>query len=71
MKRKLLTVNQFVDDNRAFTLGGIRWQIFNEHTNGLAESGAILRNGRRILIDEERYFNWLDELNGIQMKKVV
>lgn len=34
---------------------------WNSRTNGLKASGAIIRNGRRILIDEEKFFNWLRE----------
>jgi len=61
--RNLLTVNQFSVKNPAFPPGGLRWQIFNERTNGLAASGAVLRVGRRVLIDEDRYFSWLDGQN--------
>ena len=39
--------------------GGIRWEIFNKDKNGLAESGAILKRGRKVLIDTDRYFDWL------------
>ena len=52
----LKTVKQFCADNPAFTEGGVRWEIFNEQTNGLAASGAILRMGRKIYIDEDKYF---------------
>ena len=65
MSRKLSPVSQFVENNSAIPSGGIRWQIFNAETNGLAEAGAILRIGRRVLIDEDRYFRWVDEQNGI------
>lgn len=41
------------------TEGGLRWEIFNEEINGLKESGAILRRGRKVLIDTDRYFGWL------------
>lgn len=41
------------------TEGGLRWAIFNEEHNGLAESGAIIRRGRRILIDIPKFRNWL------------
>ena len=37
----------------------IRWQLFNKDTNGLAKSGSIIRNGRRVLIDLPAYVNWL------------
>ena len=58
-----LTVQQFVQHNPAFTLGGIRSQIFYEKTNGLRACGAIIRNGRRILINETKYFQWLEAKN--------
>ena len=57
------TVKQFVERHPAFTLGGLRAQIFNEDSNGLKESGAIVRNGRRVLIKESAYFQWLEEKN--------
>ena len=57
------TVQQFVERHPAFTLGGMRAQIFNENINGLKEAGAILRNGRRVLIKESAYFAWLENQN--------
>ncbi len=57
------TVQQFHQRHPAFTLGGLRHQIFNEHTNGLAKSGAVIRNGRRVLINELKYFGWLEAQN--------
>ncbi len=58
--RTLLTVNQFADKHPAFSVGGLRWQIFNSASNGLDASEAIVRLGKRVLIDEERYFQWID-----------
>lgn len=55
----LLTVSQFSQKHRAFPEGGVRHRIFHSKTNGLEESRAIVRNGRRVLIDEERWFSWL------------
>lgn len=57
----LMRVNPFAVKHAAngVKVGGLRWQIFNEHDNGLAESGAIVRNGRTVWIDEDRYFDWL------------
>jgi hypothetical protein len=57
------TINQFVERHAAFTLGGMRAQIFNEDKNGLRQSGAIVRNGRRVLINEAKYFAWLEAQN--------
>jgi len=39
--------------------GGLRWEIFNKDINGLAESQAIIKHGGKILIDADRYFDWL------------
>ncbi len=64
MSRTLLTVRQFAEKHPAFTQGGLRWQIFHEKSNGLAESGAILRVGGKVLIDESRFFKWIDSQNG-------
>lgn len=60
----LLTVNQFSAKHTAFPIGGLRNRIFHAKTNGLEASGAIIRNGRRILINEERFFLWLAGING-------
>ncbi len=59
----LLTVRQFIDKQPAFTAGGLRALIFNEHSNGLAISGAIIRIGRKVLIDEAKFFGWIESLN--------
>ena len=58
------TIKQFCQRNPAFTDGGIRHNIFFEKTNGLKESGAIVRNGGRILIHEERFFAWIEKRSG-------
>ena len=53
------TVAQFPTKYPAFTKGGLRFQIFNAEKNGLGASGAIVRMGRKILIDEAKYFAWI------------
>lgn len=37
--------------------------IFNEHQNGLAKAGAIVRVGRKVLIDEAKFFAWIEAQN--------
>ncbi len=54
--RTLHTVPQFAKKNPAFTEASIRWLIFNEGSNGLKDAAAIVRIGRRVLIDEDRWF---------------
>ncbi|MGB4499392.1 MAG: hypothetical protein WBI40_11920 [Methylococcaceae bacterium] len=44
----------------AFTVGGLRDWIFNEEKNGLKESGAIIRIGKKLLINEEKFFAWVE-----------
>ena len=60
----LLTVAQFSQKHPAFPIGGLRYRIFNEHQNGLAKCGAIIRNGRKVLIDEAKFFSWLINCDG-------
>ena len=58
------TVQQFTKHHPAFTIGGLRSLIFNEHSNGLAKSGAVVRIGRKVLINEEKFFGWIESQNG-------
>jgi hypothetical protein len=55
----LLTIRQFVQHQSGMTEGGVRWAIFHADSNGLAESGAIVRFGRRVLIDTALWMTWL------------
>jgi len=57
------TVQQFANRYPAFNTGGLRALIFNEHTNGLAKSGAIVRIGRKVLIDSSKFFAWIEAQN--------
>lgn len=57
------TVSQFCEKYPAFKEGGVRNQIFNETKNGLAESGAIVRIGRKVLINDAKYFSWIENQN--------
>ncbi|WP_432744258.1 hypothetical protein ABXJ76_03845 [Methylobacter sp. G7] len=61
----LSTVNQFTAKQPAFTLGGMRSLIFNAPSNGLAKSGAIVRIGRKVLIDEAKFFSWVESQNKV------
>jgi len=63
--RVLLNVKQFAQQQPALTEGGIRWDLFNSKRNGLAKSGAIIRRGRRVLIDPDRYLEWLSRRSGV------
>ena len=56
-----LTVKQFTEKHPAFPQGGLRNRIFFASTNGLDDYKAIVRNGRRVLINEERFFAWVEK----------
>ena len=48
------TVQTLAYAEPAFNEGGIRWTIF-QHKDELLEAGAIFYNGRKLLIDRDRY----------------
>lgn len=60
-ERKLTTVNnlpsKYPDAN--FTPATIRWLIYNRNDNGF--DACIVRMGRKVLIDIDRFESWLDE----------
>ena len=58
----LSTVPQFCTKHSFISQGGLRFQIFNADNNGLASFSAIVRMGRKVLIDESRYFEWVESL---------
>ena len=41
------------------TVAGMRWLVFNAEKNGFGT--VIRRAGRRVLIDERAFFNWVNE----------
>ena len=55
---RFYTVKQFSARNPAFSEGSLRWLLFNARENKL--EAAVVRVGRRVLIDEDRFFAWLD-----------
>ena len=59
MKRNIQSIAQFSADS-AFTENQVRWWIFNAAKNGLADSAAIVRMGRRVYIDIDAFDRWID-----------
>ncbi len=70
--RTLLTVRQFSDKHAAFTQGAIRNLIFlaesRKTSRGTIQGNglniALVRIGRKLLIDEAKFFQWIDEQQG-------
>lgn len=54
----LLTVAEVAARTR-IPEGGWRWLLFHRESNGLSASGAVVRVGRKILLDENRVRGWL------------
>src|SRR5664280_2344364 len=63
------TVKQFSERYPAFTVGSLRALIFNASTNGLAEFGAIVRINRKILLNEFKFFAWLEVQSSYPLQK--
>jgi hypothetical protein len=62
MKRNLQTVVSFANSS-PFTVAQVRWLIFNAGSNGLSDADAIVRVGRRVYIDIDRFDDWLTAQN--------
>jgi len=58
-----VTIRAFIERHggEGWTEPSVRWAIFKGAENGLDASGAIVRVGRRIRIDEQAFFSWLRE----------
>jgi hypothetical protein len=68
----LLTVRQFAEKHPAFQQGSLRNLIFmaesrNTSKGKIAGNGldaALVRIGRKVLLDEAKFFNWIDAQQG-------
>lgn len=57
-ERTLIPVNRWNEHHSWPALGGLRHLIFHSNTNGF--DSVIRRVGRRVLIDEDAFFEWVD-----------
>ncbi len=72
--RTLNTVRQHSDKFPAFTQGAIRNLVFlsedRKTSKGTIKGNgldvALVRIGRKLLIDEAKFFEWIDALQGAQ-----
>ena len=58
----LHTIRQFSERNPAFPEGGLRALRFNSDKNGFAP--AFVKVGRKVLIDEARFFEIVERQNN-------
>ena len=71
---KYFTIHQF-SINNPFTESSLRNMIFKADErqstngviagNGLKECGAIVRVGRKVLINETKFYAWIEAQNGV------
>jgi hypothetical protein len=72
--RTLLPVRQFAEKHPAFPQGSLRNLIFlseNRKTSKGTIKGngldiALVRIGRKLLIDEAKFFQWIDAQQGVK-----
>ena len=53
-------VDQFCKDNKSFPKGGVRHMIF-QHGPELMARGVVLKYGNKIIINEHRWFELVQE----------
>lgn len=59
---RLIPATKWNEHHQWPPLGGLRHLIFHENTNGFSK--VIRRCGRRVLIDEAAFFQWMEEQNA-------
>jgi hypothetical protein len=64
--KRYSTVSKLPQLYPAFTIGGLRHLIFNEESNGF--NTCVIRVGRKILIDLDRFETWIENFNSKQMQ---
>ena len=62
MRHNLKTVPDFATGS-PFSEGQLRWFIFNAEYNGLAGADAVVRVGRRVYLDADKFDGWVDAQN--------
>ena len=75
----LRTIKQFARQHPAFSESGLRNLVFmaeKRHTNkgttlGNGLGAALVRIGRRVLIDEQKFFEWVESQQGACAPKEV
>ena len=64
--KRMIPVTKWHEHHPWPSTAGLRWLIFNAETNGF--NMCIRRAGRRVLIDEQAFFQSVDSQNGIEAR---
>lgn len=60
--RKLIPLTKWGEQHQWPPLGGLRSLVFHAASNGF--DSCIVRAGKRVLIDEAKFFEWVDKQNS-------
>ncbi len=60
--RRLIPLTEWPKYHSYPSLGGLRHLVFHANQNGFDK--VVKRIGRRVLIDELAYFQWVDSINN-------
>lgn len=54
----LIRAHKFIEkyQDAGITPGGFRYELFQSATNGLEADGVVIREGRKVWIDEDAYW---------------
>jgi hypothetical protein len=63
IKRNLQTVAA-VAATSVFSEGQLRWWIFMAASNGLDAASVVVRIGRRVYVDIDRFNDWIEQQNA-------
>ena len=58
LQRRLIPLTKWNHFHEWPPIGGLRHLVFHEKSNGF--DSCLVRIGRRVLIDEEKFFIWVD-----------
>ena len=62
IKRNLQTITSLAAEG-PFSEGQLRWWVFMSASNGLDAANALVRLGRRVYIDLDRFEDWIEQQN--------
>lgn len=60
-RKKLVPISKWNEHHEWPPIGGLRHLVFNAKKNGFDK--VVRRIGRRVLIDEEAFFDWVEQQN--------
>ena len=59
------SVDTLVSKHPGIAKGTVKRWLFDRNSNGLAESGALIKFGRRIFIKESKFLEWMESHNTV------